>query len=452
MKNQMRPLSRLAFLLATVFVSALCASGCGRVAPRVAPIDTDWTAPKVLDSELGCRSDLQARKFNNRAVAFDLEDHALYTLGDDGLNWDKKAVPAFNGYHLAYADATTNEIVLVKSDVLPPRNQAYQARNFSQDRVDGEIVVASLDNDFGLQTVAREKVALTRGDLFGTEATSLGVYEFGFGSALVRGSQIDVPYVAQADVSFANEARKEGSPAVIGVYESQDGGSSWTRTHLFDLRGYTALPGLFASRGTQFLLVNHAPDLVYTERSGSDAPWPALQTLVAHYWYSVCAPVGDEDTFHFCWLENPATELRLKDQVPFFGESLDYQLFYRNWKDSTATWSEARKLSAGLKPRSISTSGLSMSVEGQRIVVAWVHHAGKGRDARYDIAYSVSADGGQHWSEPRQVTSTTPGRAAHSPQVVLLRGVIHLFYHHDREHAAGNCWDILYQQRRFPGA
>jgi hypothetical protein len=433
---------RHTFLRVAIFVMIASAGGCG----RVASMDTGWTPPKAFDFELGCRSSLQVRKCNSTVIAFDSDKYTLYSLGNDGVTWEKKVVAGLDDWYTITTQATNAEIVLTKSDVLPLKRGTLSSRDPSKDRVEGEIVRASFNRASGMQILSKEKILLSKEDLFGKTPTNVVLYGFGFGMPVVRDRSIQVPYAAMTDVWRGNTISK--GAALVGVFQSQDGGSSWVRTNLFDLEDYTTVLGLFATRTNQFLFVDHDTELVYSGRSSDATFWPPFQTMVPKYRYDGGEPLVEGDTLHVCWLRR--SEPTLLDQIPPFGESHDYQIFYRNWNDSNNAWSAVRKLSVGLKYKSVCATGLSMSTEGQKIVVAWDNYSSKGHAFTTDIDYVVSSDGGQRWSNPRRVTETTHDRRAHSPEVALHRNVIHLFYHQDREHYGGNCADIVYQQRQFP--
>jgi hypothetical protein len=441
-KNQTRKVPQFAFVLVPVFVSALFASGCG----RVAPMDTGWSLPKVFDTELECQSSLQVYRCNNTVIAFDSNNHRLYSLGEDGVDWEKKSIVGLDGWYTITTQATNDEIILTKSDVLPLKHGPPSSRDPSKDWVEGEIVSAAINRVSGMQILSKKKILLSKEDLFGKTPTNVVLSGFGFGMPVVRERNIQVPYAAMTEVWHGNTIDK--AAALVGVFQSEDGGSSWVRTNLFDLEDYTTVLGLFATRANHFLFVDHDTELVYSGRSSNAAFWPPFQTMVPKYRYDGSELVVEGDTLHVCWLRR--SEPTLLDQIPPFGESHDYQVFYRNWNDSNNAWSAIRKLSVGLKYKSVRATGLSMSTEGQKIVVAWDCYSSQGHTITTDIDYVVSTDGGQRWSKPKRVTDTTYDRGAHSPEVVLHRNVIHLFYGQDREHSGGNCADIVYQQRAFP--
>jgi Neuraminidase (sialidase) len=101
-----------------------------------------------------------------------------------------------------------------------------------------------------------------------------------------------------------------------------------------------------------------------------------------------------------------------------------------------------------------------MSVEGDKIVVAWAGaqtaHAWPFEGDPSDIYYATSKDGGKTWKKPLKVTDRfKDGITSGSARVALQNGVIHLFYAQGKwdndtqvNHQGG--WPVYYQQRAFP--
>jgi translation initiation factor IF-1 len=106
-----------------------------------------------------------------------------------------------------------------------------------------------------------------------------------------------------------------------------------------------------------------------------------------------------------------------------------------------------------------------MSVAGDKIVVAWAGvQTAKDWHTDFDpndIYYITSNDGGKTWAKPLRVTDNIKaGITAGDPRVMLLNGVIHLFYIQGKmnlkELSPGLTklnqppWPIYYTQRPFP--
>ena len=104
-------------------------------------------------------------------------------------------------------------------------------------------------------------------------------------------------------------------------------------------------------------------------------------------------------------------------------------IVYCHRKDADSGWSKDVNLSEGL----LYSYSPSMSAEGSNIVVAWagIRSAGKHHNEYEpnDIYYVTSKDGGETWTKPLMVTDRAKdGIVSGKPQVMLLNGVIRLFY------------------------
>jgi hypothetical protein len=136
-------------------------------------------------------------------------------------------------------------------------------------------------------------------------------------------------------------------------------------------------------------------------------------------------------------------------------------IVYCHRKDSDSRWSKNIDLSKGV----LYCYAPSISVEGNNVVVAWagIQNAGK-YHTDYDpndIYYVTSKDSGKTWTKPLKVTDgAKDGMTAGHPQVMLLNGVVHLFYIQgkmDLQQLSPGLtklnqppWPIYYTQRPFP--
>jgi Neuraminidase (sialidase) len=106
-----------------------------------------------------------------------------------------------------------------------------------------------------------------------------------------------------------------------------------------------------------------------------------------------------------------------------------------------------------------------MSVEGDKIVVAWsgVQTAADwhNEDNPNDIFYVTSKDEGKTWTKPLKVTDgVKDGITSGMPQVALQNGIIHLTYIQGKMNLKQESpgltklnqppWPIYYTQRPFP--
>jgi hypothetical protein len=169
------------------------------------------------------------------------------------------------------------------------------------------------------------------------------------------------------------------------------------------------------------------------------------------------AAVADGDTAHICWMDRRHNKWRFDLSGPAIEND---DIGYCHRKDSDANWSNDVILSKGV----LYCYAPTMSVEGDNVVVAWVgiQNAGK-YHTDYDpndIYFVTSKDGGNTWTRPLKVTdSAKDGMTTGHPQVMLLNGVIHLFYIQGKmnlQQVGGLTklnqppWPVYYTQRPFP--
>lgn len=414
-------------------------------------LDQSWSAPVNFDPKWDCRPFLSVQKWNGSVVVFGFEtkghgaiNHAAYFLQESGTNWVKKPISGLSGWFTAAADPESTMVIFLKSEILPSRTEVIRTKDFSQDRVEAEVVCASANSASEIEIRSTVKVPLTKADLFGQTTTNVGLSTFGFGAATFRGSQIWVPYVVTSEIWRGNEITVSEGLTRMGMLHSRDGGVSWSRSNLFDFQGPSFTCGVFATKRTWYFLGDKNPAEFWSATRGEEATaWSKPGTMVSKFRFAGYVATSENDTFHLCWLDR--REQSLLDSLRFEAIAND-QVFYRNRTDSTGSWSAEKKLSVGLKR----AGGMAMSVEGQKIVVAWHCYNPKAGAITSDIYYCVSSDAGRTWSRPMQVTDTKYDMGARSPRVMLHRNTIHLFYNQGRQNYHGNCWDILYQRREFP--
>jgi len=207
---------------------------------------------------------------------------------------------------------------------------------------------------------------------------------------------------------------------------------------------------------------NYQRDLWFSCKPVSGSSWDAPTVVTktfcdsALYWKYIAR--AENDTVHLCWLDRRHEKTRTDLVYP---HRENYEIAYCQRKDSDAEWSQDRILSKGL----LYSFSPSMSVEQDKVVVAWAgiqtapdwHNIGNPND----IYYVTSKDGGTTWADPLKVTdSAKDGITSGEPQVMLLDGVIHLFYIQGKmnlkEESPGLTklnqppWPIYYTQRPFP--
>jgi hypothetical protein len=191
-------------------------------------------------------------------------------------------------------------------------------------------------------------------------------------------------------------------------------------------------------------------------------PWDAPETITKTYcdsalsWKYVTA--AENDKIHLCWLDRRHEKTRLNLEDP---ARRNYEVAYCQRKDSDNDWSKDIILSKGL----FYSYSPTMSVEGEKIVIAWAGIQAAedwhNEDNPNDIYYVTSKDGGKTWTKPLMVTDKAKdGVTSGKPQVMLFKGVIHLFYIQGKRESQQLSpgltklnqppWPIYYTQRPFP--
>jgi hypothetical protein len=188
-----------------------------------------------------------------------------------------------------------------------------------------------------------------------------------------------------------------------------------------------------------------------------DAPQDITKTLSKGR-SDYIAKVGANDTMHLCWLDRRNEKKRLNPFDPYRG---NYEVVYCHRRDSDAAWSKHVFLSKGM----LYSYSPSMSVEGNKIVVAWAGIK-TGRDGHIehrpnDIYYVTSKDAGTTWGKPINLTNAAKdGITSGRPQVVLRDGIIHLIYIQGNLNLSQESpgltklnqppWPVYYRRARFP--
>jgi len=212
----------------------------------------------------------------------------------------------------------------------------------------------------------------------------------------------------------------------------------------------------FATRG-----LGEGYGLWFSRNPVEGGPWENPGELTKTYatTYGRYAAVAEDDVIHACWMDCRNDMRRFNVDGPNIEND---DIVYRHLKDSDSSWSKESKLAEGL----LYSYPPSMSVEGKDIVVAWagIRSAGKHHNEYdpNDIYYVTSKDGGETWTKPFMVTDRAKeGITSGKPQVMLLNGVVHLFYiqgalEKPKQISPGltklqqGPWPIYYQHRPFP--
>ena len=438
-----------------------------RPAPQV---DTRWS-PQQSFSQSGSAlvSSFSLYKWDRTIITQSKEGGALkYSFYDDTKGaWKEKAITDFPpGDTVNMADPGGKGVVFIAGAV-------------SEKSLEMRFACGMLDPQSGLNMSNQRKMIFDQTQLFQNLRTnqSLGdarvkPYFPDIGRGFIDGLTICIPYCLQGDTLSGNAIVSREEPFDNGVFASSDFGATWQREHVAELFAFN--PAVAKTEKFYYYLAarEDAYELSYARKPGEAGSWESPQTLAKTLVTSGIIPnkyvvTTENEVIHVCWLDQRhGKRRRFNLMYPLRG---NYEIAYSQRHDSDANWSKDVILSEGLQYAYSPT----MSVEGQKIVVAWAGapkaesgdaHSLFGDHIEFDpndIYYVTSKDGGKTWTKPLRVTDNIKtGVTAGMPQVALHNGVIHLFYIqgevHLKELSPGltklnlGPWPIYYQQRPFP--
>ncbi|HVU09390.1 MAG TPA: sialidase family protein [Verrucomicrobiae bacterium] len=355
----------------------------------------------------------------------------------------------------------------------PAIDQASDEVFFEQGYIENEqlimnVLVGRMSGNLAVQDVMEKKWLTDKKTLFGETGSNVqlgllpGVRDWpSLGIGVINGTDMYIPYCVRGHTRREKIFYEGEGPFNNGVFHSADSGANWQMERVSDFEGW--LPSLCKTKGCYYYIAakNHQKDLWFSRKPDQNASWSEPDAITktfcnsALYWKYVAA--ADNDTIHLCWLDrrHEKTRISLEDYSHH-----NYEVAYCHRKDSDDHWSKSIILSKGL----FYSYSPSMSVEGDKIVVAWAGIQAAedwhNEDNPNDIYYVTSKDGGNTWTEPLKVTNAAKdGVTSGKPEVMLLNGIIHLFYIQgkmDLQQVGGLTklnqppWPIYYTQRPFP--
>jgi hypothetical protein len=434
--------------------------GCNKASDQT---DCGWTSPTVVtsskDSLVG---GVNVYKWHDTIIVLQgMDDRSArcFLMGRNSNSWSEVSllgVPR-GDYYWAEPDMDqTNDRVAFEQGYMED-NQLKMGVLLGDLTVSGNVVVQN-----GMERKWQED----KKALFGETDTNVslnGPWKRNWprlGVGVIKGSDIYLPYCVNGETltsgGFVN------SPFNNGVFHSGDSGITWQKEQIgssfeaeepsvFSTKSYYYY---FATRG-----LNNGYELWFSRKpveSGTwDEPKPITKTYATVFGSYVAVAAGD--TVHLCWMDCRHNKWRFNIDMPNVEND---DIVYCHRKDSDSDWSKNVILSKGV----LYSYPPSMSAEGDKIVVAWagIPTAGKWHTDNdpNDVYYVTSKDGGKTWTKPLKVTDgVKDGMTAGHPQVMLLNGVIHLFYIQgkmDLQQVGGLTklnqppWPIYYTQRPFP--
>jgi hypothetical protein len=272
-----------------------------------------------------------------------------------------------------------------------------------------------------------------------------------FGKGILTEWEARIPFSLRTKKLTPPNTLSDG-PYWSGLFYSADFGKSWQIEKVTEWDG--GEPEICHTKGYYYYFGMTGGGIWFSQKLGDGGLWSEPKFLTKTFANSRGGgAVAENDTVHYCWLDRRHEKSTLNFAFPRLG---NLEVVYCQRKDSDSTWRKDVILSKGL----LFSYWPSMSVEGNKIVVVWQsgepnykpHQAGQ----FFDIYYATSKDGGKKWSKPLKVTDCAKdGLTSERPQVMLLNGVIHLFYAQgkwDRDAQVRNqgSWPVYYQQRPFP--
>jgi len=438
--------------------------GCHKPS-QSASLDRDWTGSvTIAHSKSGIVSGVEVYRWHDTIFALQPQGGGVakcFLKNSDDNSWAEvpfTGVP--RGYHW-YRPATDQN----------GERLFFEASYVENDQLVINALVGQLEVKEGLavRNVSEEKWVTDKKSLFGETGPNVKLAEPGkrewpgLGIGAIDGQNLYVPF-ALGGIEITYRGKQiiiDGSkgPFSSGVFYSADSGKTWQVERICGSGGN---PSVCGSEGLCYFFVvreerDESPKLWFTSRSATGGSWADL-SVVAKTASSAYVVVPQKDNVHLCWLDCRHEKRRSNPVYPRQG---NYEVAYCQRKDSDTKWSKDVILSEGL----LYSFSPTMSVEGDKVVVAWsgIQTAGDWHTSNNpnDIYCRTSKDGGKTWDKLLKVTDAAKdGITSGDPQVVLQNGIIHLTYIQGKldftQESPGLTklnqppWPILYQQRPFP--
>ncbi|HVU08947.1 MAG TPA: sialidase family protein [Verrucomicrobiae bacterium] len=320
------------------------------------------------------------------------------------------------------------------------------------------ILFAQLKENGTVQIETERKWITDKQSLFGVTGTNVSLNGPSIGTGNIHDKEICLPYCLTGDT--LTDAVRAG-PFNNGVFHSVDSGATWQMEQISDFEA--GGPTVCRAENYYYYIaiswLNNAHELWFSQKATEGGAWSAPKSVTKTFAKELgnYTAMADGDTVHLCWMDCRHNKWRFDLSGPAIEND---DIYYSHRKDSDNSWSKDVILSKGV----LYCYAPSISAEGDKVVVVWAGIPSAGRyHTDYDpndIFYVTSKDGGNTWTKPLKVTDgAKDGMTAGHPQVVLLNGVIHLFYIQgkmDLQQVGGMTklnqppWPIYYTQRPFP--
>lgn len=435
-------------------------NGCAKSAGQV---DPNWTPPIAVSSSIGNLGGwIDLYKCQNTIIGIGvLRGGSPYglILNPDHKSWSNLSFTgAPSGYVWSYSAIDPKSQAILSSEGFADTNQ----------RVVMEALLASLGENH-LKNIKETRMITEGKALLGETDESVKLNagsgsreDIGLGVGLLDEQEAYIPFsIKAAKVTRQGKSitvdRTKG-PFVDGVFHSSDAGKTWKIEKISDLDATG--PDMSKTAGYVYYFAGTYP--LWSSRKAVDTEkWDEPQTIAETFsmqgWFAAAS--DGRDTVHFCWMDRRHNKWRFNiDGPPIENDDI----YYCHRKDSDSRWSKEILLSKGLEycyPPSISSEGTNVVVVWAGVASADKHHS---EYQPNDIYYVISKDSGLTWTKPIKITDKLKdGVVSGRPKVVLLDGIIHLFYtqgtpEKTQELSPGltrsndQPWPIYYTQRPFP--
>lgn len=439
--------------------------GCRKPKPST-PLDQGWSAPvTITQSKNGLVGRVVLYNWRNTIIALQGQDDnsaKCFVMSSGDNPWAEASltgVPPGYSWDTPAIDKTSDRVF-------------FQQGYLENDQLVMSVIIGRLtaNGNLAMRDVTEKKWLTDKKSLLGETQPNVRLNrpntrdwpELGIG--IINDQDLYIPYSVQGyevtprGNSFFSDGSK--GPFRNGVLHSADAGKTWEMEKMPNFSGGD--PSVCRSKNRCYCFTvreekDEGAKLWFTSKSGAGGSWADLSVVTKTFGYRYIT-VPQNDTVHLCWLDRRHEKRRSNPVYPRQG---NYEVAYCQRKDSDTSWSKDVILSEGL----LYSHSPTMSVEGDKVVVAWsgVHTAGDWHAPSNpnDIYYITSRDGGKTWGQLLKVTDgVKDGITSGEPQVMLQNGIIHLMYIQGKLNLKQELpgltklnqppWPIYYQQRPFP--